>query len=354
MSQLDNTNITLILEYLKTPDDFISISQVSKKVASSLSLLTVTPIPLPPKQVLKFFPNVTVINLWNNEQLNEYMKFKQFDILSHKILNVLFEVDYSTAKSLQSENIVFKKVTYNATDHKKFGSKFEEFDVIPQIVALDDLCFENDNNIKVVNIPQTVTRLGKKCFSACSTLNFVVFPRHLSEIGDECFSKCNNLLNIEIPSTVTLLGESAFENCNTLNYVRFVNYDKMPSYDTNIPLLGCLTTFKPKTFKNCIELKVVHVPNSIASLGDQCFSNCSSLTEITLPKGLIEINSFCFENNASLIKVNIPINVITIGNSAFKGCVSIKNISISGNGIIDCGDDIFDGCSSLKQFNIQH
>ncbi|ELP83549.1 hypothetical protein EIN_069030 [Entamoeba invadens IP1] len=352
MTKLEPSHLTLVLKYLKTPDDYVKISQVSKKVVQSISFLTSNPVPIPPQYLSKFFPKATEINVWDNEQLTDYLTFADFDILSKRYLNILFEVDYTTAKSLQSDSVVLKKVTFNATDRKTYGSNFKEFSELPHISALDDCCFENENNIKSVDVPQTVTRLGNKCFSSCSSLDSVVFSKHLLEIGDECFAKCNNLISIEIPSTVTLLGDSSFQDCGALDLVNFSNYDQMPMYNKEFSELGCLTEIKTNTFNGCTRLQVVEIPKCVASLGDKCFSGCSDLGGITIPKGLTFIGPYCFEDNSTLTELTIPTKVDTIGEGAFKGCGSLKELTISGNGIANVGDSLFEGCSSLKQFNV--
>ena len=91
--------------------------------------------------------------------------------------------------------------TKTAALSKYSGSATEV--TIPESVTHDDVTY-------------SVTRLGDKCFSYCSSLTSIDIPSSVTSLGDECFSYCSSLTSIDIPSSVTSLGEGCFHRCKSL------------------------------------------------------------------------------------------------------------------------------------------
>ena len=67
-----------------------------------------------------------------------------------------------------------------------------------------------------VNIPNSVTTIGKMAFSHCSSLASIDIPNSVTTIGYEAFSSCESLASIDIPNSVTTIGEFAFAYCFSL------------------------------------------------------------------------------------------------------------------------------------------
>ena len=69
----------------------------------------------------------------------------------------------------------------------------------------------------------SVTSIGGRAFSECSSLTSITIPDNITSIGDFAFAGCSSLTSITIPDSVTSIGRFAFSGCNTLTSVTFEN-----------------------------------------------------------------------------------------------------------------------------------
>lgn len=121
--------------------------------------------------------------------------------------------------------------------------------------------YSNENTeIKSLNFPASVTKIGNYAFMYCSGLTTLFIPSNVSNIGNQAFSYCRGLASIKFSYGVTTIGNQAFFSCSGLTSIEF--------------------------------------PASVKSIGKQAFTDCSGLTSVT-----------------SLIT-----NVFETGTQAFLGC----------------------------------
>ena len=102
-------------------------------------------------------------------------------------------------------------------------------------------------------------------------------------IGSHTFRGCVNLTKVTIPDTVVVIGENAFSGCKSL--------------------------------------KEVALPDSLKEISDSLFAG-SGIESIEFPAGLTSIGSSAF-SKSSLIRVDIPDSVTTIGMAAFAECPNL-------------------------------
>ena len=76
-----------------------------------------------------------------------------------------------------------------------------------------------DSSITSVTIPTTVTTIGNRAFSGCSSLAEVVIPDNVTSIEEYAFSSCRSLTDVSIPDNVSSIGNNAFSSCTGLNSV---------------------------------------------------------------------------------------------------------------------------------------
>ena len=74
-----------------------------------------------------------------------------------------------------------------------------------------------------INIPNSVTSIGKRAFDGCSYLQHVTFPNLVTEICDGTFWDCVSLESVTIPSGITSIGVLSFTNCWKLKKVYCYN-----------------------------------------------------------------------------------------------------------------------------------
>lgn len=107
-------------------------------------------------------------------------------------------------------------------------------------------------------------------------------------ICDSAFSGCNNLKSIQISDSVMYIGNWAFENCSSL---------------TGITLPEYLMYIGDGAFKKCSSLKSIVIPEYATQIGAWAFQDCTSLTSITLPYLTSYIQIWTFSGCSSLTNI---------------------------------------------------
>ena len=93
---------------------------------------------------------------------------------------------------------------------------------------------------KEVVIPSSVTAIGERAFSYCTTVEKVTIPNTVKTIGDGAFAYCYELESVTIPGSVTSIGAEAF---------------------------------------TYTELKQVTLPDSVKTVGSNAFEGCRMMTQ---------------------------------------------------------------------------
>ena len=92
------------------------------------------------------------------------------------------------------------------------------------LTSIGNRVFENCDSLRFIEIPRTVKTIDDYAFSSCDSLKHVVFqgihsqdqPPMLTTIGEYVFNNCKGLESIELPSTVSSIGKLAFRYCTSL------------------------------------------------------------------------------------------------------------------------------------------
>ena len=149
----------------------------------------------------------------------------------------------------------------NATSLEKIGNH-----AFFNCSQLENVDLSNAANLK---------EIGANAFNGCGVKN-VTFPQNsqLTEIGSGVFAHCKNLKNIEIPETVTKIGGSAFEQTNL----------------TSIKIPASVTNIGGTAFYQCRQLEsVTFAPDSkLEAIGGDAFSGCTALKTISCESALKE------------------------------------------------------------------
>lgn len=130
-------------------------------------------------------------------------------------------------------------------------------------------------------------------------------------VADRAFDGCGGLASIDIPNSVTYIGKHAFFGCSDL---------------ASIDIPSSVTSIDDGAFANCIGLTSIDIPNSVTFIGNDTFYSCSGLTSITIPSSITTIGNSAFYSCTSLTNVTIPKSVTSIGNKAFSGCSNLIDI----------------------------
>jgi hypothetical protein len=120
--------------------------------------------------------------------------------------------------------------------------------------------------LQEIYLPNSVTKIGYRAFSGCTSLSYVKFPASLSSIANYAFYGCTSLTSLE-SSTLTSVGSYAFTGCTSL-------------VTLNIP---AATYVADRSFQQCSSLVNVYLPQ-VTYLGVDAFKLCSSMEVLYLPE----------------------------------------------------------------------
>lgn len=151
--------------------------------------------------------------------------------------------------------------------------------------------------------------------------------------------------NVTIPATV-------YHSGITYNVIGIDNYTfKGCLYLTSINIPNTVTTIGIESFYFCSSLNTITWNNSVQSIGNYAFSNCSALSIINIPNSVTSIGNYSFAHCSAATTINIGNSVTTIGESAFWDCTSATTLTI-GNSVTNIGNGAFDGCVGISSVSI--
>ncbi len=186
---------------------------------------------------------------------------------------------------------------------------------------------------------------GKGAFKECG-MGKVNIGSKLGYLPEEMFLKCPVLTQIDIPanikdskaanSGIDAIGKSAFQACDSLATVNFA------------ALTNATLTIGNSAFADCEYLSTVKYAQGLVEIGESAFSNCirySTEKSAEFPSTLTTIGKKAFYDCGTELKiVTIPENVATIGESAFEKCEGVNTVNVNST-VETCGKNIFKGCN---------
>lgn len=188
-------------------------------------------------------------------------------------------------------------------------------------IGWDQVIFGDKTTLATVNLPDTLTSIGKSVFNRYSSLTSINLPSSLTTIERDAFYDCTSLAIVIDTPNLESLGVNAF--C--------IGGSKIGSL-IGIENLGKITTINDAVnnnegcFRNQKSLTYAKLPNTLISIGSSAFYGCTSLADINLPASLTNIGNYAFSNCSALANINLPASLTTIGSFAFSNCTSIVRI----------------------------
>jgi uncharacterized protein involved in tolerance to divalent cations len=115
---------------------------------------------------------------------------------------------FNNCSQLATFSIPIENCTYCSTDGVLYN--FDKSTIIR--------CPEN-YSIDVFEIPSTVRKISKWCFSKCVNLIDINIPRSVIEVEKYAFLDCNNIINLTLSDSIKQLDVSAFDGWNQKQHV---------------------------------------------------------------------------------------------------------------------------------------
>ena len=177
----------------------------------------------------------------------------------------------------------------------------------------------NSTKLTGITIPESVTSIGDRAFSDCSTLAAITFAgtSAVTSIGEYAFAGCKVLTSFSMPAGVATIGGGAFQGCSEL---------------ASITIPESLTIISDYTFNNCKKLATVTFSGTpeVSIIGLRAFYSCEALTSIAIPASVDSIKGNAFESCKMLASVTFPETSVltTLGTGVFQDCGALKSITL--------------------------
>ena len=97
---------------------------------------------------------------------------------------------------------------------------------------------------------------------------------------------------------------------------------------TKITLGKSLKRIDAASFKGCVSLKTINIPESLRSLGDNSFDGCIALATIDMNK-ISYLGVESFKGCSALNNIDFGKELLSIGRNAFEGCYNINKVTIN-------------------------
>ena len=116
------------------------------------------------------------------------------------------------------------------------------------------------SNLKSIQLPNSIIKIGAKCFYKCSKLTEIKIPNSVTTIESCAFEDCD-LSSLVIPESVKKIGNGAFYGNSHLMEVFFIGAEKPNYNDYNNP------------FSSCHSALTLYVPNK------EAYGNASNMVQ---------------------------------------------------------------------------
>ena len=150
-----------------------------------------------------------------------------------------------------------------------------------------------------------VRMIGEMAFAGWQNTKGFVIPDGVESIEYAAFSDCTSITELEIPSSVTNVGRSIMAGCSALRDVR---------------INAALPTFGYMAFSHSGMTNLV-LASGVTNIDNHAFADSSSLVGVTIPQTVQRICARSFyENCPSLTSVSVPYATIVEDEAFPPGC----------------------------------
>ena len=254
----------------------------------------------------------------------------------------LEKIKYETFKDCTSLEMVDTRRVFSI-EHKAFMNceRLENVTFSDNLQYIGHGAFYGCKSLKRVVIPEKVYRIGMTdwyseevfgSFEGCSSLESVIINSKIEALEKDTFKDCINLKDVKLPDTLTFIHGYAFENCSSLE---------------SIDLPKSLNWIGMGVFKGCISLKSIIFPNNLKLIGDEAFYGATSLTKIDIPSSVKTIGKNAFKGCTSLSTIILPEGLERIEEGACSDLPALTSIVLP-SGVINISNGVFKSCANLK------
>ena len=203
-------------------------------------------------------------------------------------------------------------------------------------------------HVDFLEIGGTATELPDHALFDCNDLVTVSLPETMTEIGNWSFARCASLKRIDL-SRVTLVGEGALLGCSALSEVN----------------LSALERIGREALGNCNGLRRLILPFAGESRTENRFLGWlfgartaetseglypGGLREVILTDGTVSLADYAFYA-ATMRSVTVGTGATEVGVRAFGNCANLREVTLPA-GIAAVREHAFSGCTALAELTL--
>ena len=260
------------------------------------------------------------------------------DITALRVTGTLNDTDF---EYIREELTALEAMDLAGTDMTAFPDRALRFEgdtpnttlkevVLPEgLTAIKDAAFANCSALEKLNVPSSVTTLGKWMLENTALSSFTV-NEGVTEIPQSCFYG-SAVTSLVIPASVTSIGDWAFQQATQLESlvinatvkeipadICWNDYDGWDDNNHKIPIKDKLTSLTLGegievvglgAFEPC-PITSLTLPSTLVEIKDEAFAS-AQITELVLPEGFKTFHSGMFRY-APLKTIDIPSSVTTL------------------------------------------
>ena len=370
------------IEYIKLPDNLEIIYTGAFNNCSSLKSIEI------PKAVAAVYPgafldcnsleevsflgNIIEINKSAFEGCEKLKKIKlpesleKIDELAFSNCSSLSDIDIPEGIKSVGEDAFSGTDILKKTDIDEYGCVYmgkvliyskeekEYIKIKDTTKVIADGVFDNYENLKQVEFPNSLERIGYNSFRSCTSLEEISIPEGVKSIGESAFMY-SGLKKVDLPDTVVDIDDYAFMECIHLSEINlpknienigrwcFDNTDYLLDMESDEYgckyvgdiLLGCTGKGAKRikirdgtrmiatgAFEDREFIEGVYIPNSVEIMGEYVFYNCFALKEVYFQEDsrLSELKRMTFGECISLEEIELPEGLKKIQDNVFVNC----------------------------------
>lgn len=169
---------------------------------------------------------------------------------------------------------------------KEYNGNSEHVVIGHGIKVIGSGAFSQHDEIKTVDLPNSVISIGRDAYRFCYGLEEINFPADLKEIGSLAFYGAKSLGHVEFPEGLWEIHFGAFESCENLTF------DSLPQ---------SLNEIGAAAFKNCKSLTSVEIPPKVTLIPEGAFESCPNLVDVYIPDTVREIHYLAFAGSDNIV-----------------------------------------------------
>ncbi|MBR4564114.1 MAG: leucine-rich repeat domain-containing protein [Paludibacteraceae bacterium] len=147
------------------------------------------------------------------------------------------------------------------------------------VTTIGSMAFADCSNLRVVELPDTITCIEEMAFFGCERLTSIVFPDSVTRVGKSAFLYCE-LASLHIPDSVTEIGDRAFDDSLIPAYNAHIFANMPHSIIGGYSIPDGIKTITAGAF-SYRKITSIVLPASVEQIRDEAFGGCNGLVSIT-------------------------------------------------------------------------